>query len=204
MKNTIKIAIVAAIAAVGLAACTSAPESEQSAARLPQTQTSTPGTSAPPPSVVTEVVTSTVTNPPKPQAVTGKIDKTDDRLGYGAFKLGMTLEEARAAGLTNLSWDGEGDNLCVADDKIAVSKSHGIERITLPADAKTSKGIGVGSTFAEVKRAYPNATEYRAGWFAVISSIASYSFSAYSSSDTDKVEQIKLTSRLGSCPLAYM
>lgn len=62
-----------------------------------------------------------------------------------------------AAGLTDLTWNSPGETDRVADGEAAISRQHGVERITLPAEAKTSNGIGVGSTFAEVKRAYPNA-----------------------------------------------
>ena len=193
MKNSIKIAVVAAIAAVGLAACTNTPAQDQNAAPAPQTQSSE--TAAPPPSVVTEVVTSTVTNPPKPQSVT---DQTDNRPGYGALKLGMTLEEARAAGLTNLTWD---DDICVGDDKVAISKNHGVVRITLPADAKTSKGIGTGSTFGDVKKAYPNAQEYRGGYSARVTDQWGYTFKGDPGNDANKVATITIGSSVADCAM---
>jgi hypothetical protein len=197
MKNSIKIAIVAAIAAVGLAACTTTPAQEQNAAPAPQPQSSE--TSAPPPSVVTEVVTSTVTNPPKPQSAVGT---TDSRPGYGALKLGMTLEEAHAAGLTTLTWDGnDGDPDCVGDAKVAISKKHGVVRITLPAEAKTSKGIGTGSTFGDVKKAYPNAQEYRGGFSARVTDQWGYAFKGSPGSDANKVETITISSSLADCSM---
>lgn len=204
MKNSIKIAIVTAVAAVGLAACTNAPAPEQSAASGSQTPSSTPGTSAPP-SVVTEVVTSTVTNPPKPQAVTGK---TDNRVGYGALKLGMTLDEARAAGLTKLTWGSDGDGTCVTDGKITVSKKYGVVMITLPADAKTSKGIGVGSTYGDVKKSYPDARDYRGGYTASIDDASHYSFlgdePGYGGTDASKVEAITIGSNAVDCSMSLL
>ncbi|MGW4208263.1 hypothetical protein ACWEIJ_09785 [Lentzea sp. NPDC004789] len=196
MNSSVKIAFVAAFAAVGIAACTAAPAVRNNAA--PQTSSSTPTseTSTPPPSVVTEVVTATVTNPPRPEAVT----KTDDRVGYGPIKLGMTLDEARTAGLTDLTWESDGDGLCVGDDKIAVSKKYGVVRISLPRDAKTAKGIGIGSTFGDVKRAYPQAAEYRGGWSAVVGS-AIYSFVGTPGSDANKVEFMKLGSTPADCAM---
>ncbi|MFS8100297.1 hypothetical protein LFM09_24515 [Lentzea alba] len=195
--------LVTIAAALGLAACTNAPASEQNAAPAPQTQSSTPGTSTPAPPVVTEVVTSTVTNPPAPQAVTAK---TDNRVGYGALKLGMTLDEARAAGLTKLTWEHEnGDSTCVSDGKVTFSKKYGVVMIALPADAKTSKGIGIGSTYAEVKKAYADATSYRGGYSAKIDNASHYSFKGdepgYGGTDASKVEAITIGASVVDCAM---
>lgn len=215
MKNSIKAAFVVAIAAVAVAACS--PSSEQAA---PTTASSTPSSSAPSsstpssqtatpaPPVVTEVVTEPVADQPVvDQPVAQAVAKTDNRVGYGALKLGMTLEEARAAGATNLTWESEGDGTCVGDAKVAISKLHGVVRITLPAGAKTSKGIGVGSTFGEVKRLYPGASEYRDGWSASLDRNSHYAFIGSPTgehfADADKVFKIKLASNNADCSM-YM
>jgi hypothetical protein len=177
MKNNVKVAFVSALAvALDLTACTSTPD--QNAATQTQTQTSTPS-----PSVVTEVETATVTNPPKSLA--------DGRPGYGALKLGMTLEEARATGQTNLSFS-EGNPFCVSDDKVAISKQDGVSRITLPADGRTSKGIAIGYGIDQVRMAYPNAQEYRAG---LSVNLDGYSYAFLIEKDT--VVAIKLLSNGG-------
>lgn len=199
MNNSIKLAFVAALAVAGIAACTSTPVVENNAA--PQTSSTPTSESPAPPVVVTEVVTSTVTNPPKRQAA---VTKTDDRIGYGALKLGMSLDEARAAGLTTLAFESDRGNECVSDDKIAVSRRFGIERISLPLDARTSEGIGVGSTFGDVKKAYPTATEYRAGLSARINDHAFYSFNGEPGSDASKVVAIKLGARDVYCSMAEL
>lgn len=200
MNSSIKIALVGAVAVAAMTACTSAPAPQNNTA--PQTSSSTPisETSSPPQVVVTEVVTPTVTNPPQPQAVVN----VDNRFGYGELKLGMTLEEARDAGLTNLTWASDGDGTCVADQNIAVSKKYGVVRITLPAEARTSKGIGVGSTFGDVKQAYPGASEYRAGWSTRINDEAGYAFLGNIGSDANKVERIKISSNTGGDCAMYM
>jgi phage tail sheath gpL-like len=96
----------------------------------------------------------------------------------------------------------------VYDNKVAISKKYGVERITLPAEAKTSKGIGVGSTFAEVKRAYPNASEYRSGWSAKVDDNATYAFmGSYDLdhfADTDKVIRIKIGAINVDCAMASL
>jgi hypothetical protein len=154
MNNSIKLAFVAALAVVGIAACTSAP------------------------AVVAD--------------------------GYGGLKLGMSLDEARAAGLTTLAFESDRGNECVADDRIAVSRRFGIERISLPPDAKTSKGIGVGSTFGDVKKAYPTAAEYRPGLSARIDDHAFYSFQGEPGSDANKVVRIELGARDVYCSMAEL
>ena len=202
MKNSIKIAFVAAVAIAGIAACTPS----ENAAPVIATETSTPtgtSTSAQSNTVVTETVTSTVV-PPGQQAIAKKID---NRPGFDALKLGMTLAEANATGQSNLNWGREGDSLCVADNKVAISKKYGVERITLPADAKTSAGIGIGSTFADVKKAYPAATEYRAGYSVALQGYG-YAFQSTAPGnpykDTDKVVSIKLTANVVDCSFSHL
>lgn len=191
-NNTIKLALVAAAASAGIAACTATPDSQPDAA---------PQTSSPPLTVVTEIVTLTVTKPPKPDAMI----KVDHRIGYGTLKLGMTLDEVRAAGIaTGLSVEGRGEGDCVADDKIVVSPKYGVVRISLPADAKTSKGIGVGSTFGDVKRAYPDAAENRAGWWTMLNDNDYYAFTGDIGSDANKVLKIKLQVKQHDCALAVL
>ncbi|GHH48918.1 hypothetical protein [Lentzea cavernae] len=164
--------LIAIVAAFGLSACTSTSAPEQNSAPAVEQ----PAENTPPPA--------------------RNVAEVDNRLGYGALKLGMTLEEATAAGLTDLTWDSDGDGLCVGDDEVAISKKYGVVRITLPKEAKTSKGIGVGSTFAEVKRAYPSSSEYRAGWSSPIDYTAGYAFIGSSRTehftDTDEVVQITM------------
>lgn len=183
MKNSIKLAFFAAVAVAGIAACTSAPAPVHNAA--PQTSSSTP---------------QTVTEPPKATVAV----KVDNRIGYGPIKIGMTLDEARAAGLTELTWQSDGDDLCVADDELAISKRYGVVRISLPVDARTSAGIGVGSTFADVKKAYPKASAYRSGWSARVNDTVGYSFLGEPDSDANKVVRVKLISRDADCSMAYL
>jgi hypothetical protein len=187
MKRSI--VLVAIAATFGLAACTSTPVPQQNAAPVTQLPSGT----------------TSVTNPPAPQAVM----KSDDRLGYGALKLHMTLEEARATGQTDLTWEDAGDSPCVADGKVTISRKHGVVGIFLPAEAKTSKGIGIGSTFADVKSAYPDATEYGAGWTAAVDGDTHYAFLSSSKSEdyhvlTEEVAGIKLLANGADCMLSLL
>ena len=198
MKNAIKLAFAVAVTTVGIAACTSTPDANHGAAPTTPDPISAPPSSASP--VVTETTTVTVTNPPQqPESFV----KVDHRLGYGALKLGMTPEEAIAAGLKGLDWGPNGAT-CTGAENVAISKKYGIERITLPEDAKTSKGIGVGTTVADVKKAYPNAKEYRMGLSAALNDTGGYSFTTYGYADTDKIVEIKLMSRQTDCAFAAL
>ncbi|MEV6241711.1 hypothetical protein [Lentzea sp. NPDC051838] len=170
-------------AALALSACTSTPDSKP----------------APTPTVpvVTEVVTNTVTNPPKPPA--------DSRLGYGALKLGMTLDEAKATGLAGGDLHVANGGQCSYNENITVS-TNGVERIVFPKDAKTSAGIGVGATLEEVKKAYPSVAEESLGYAVEIPGDARLLFETSDTLTprklTDKVTKIKLFKRQLACMAA--
>lgn len=150
--------------------------------------------------MVTETVTSTVTPPAQPNAVVS----TDNRPGYGALKLGMTFAEAKATGMIgNLPELDNHPDVCVANGTVAISKKYGVERITLPGDAKTSAGIGVGATYAAVKKSYPAVVEYNKGYYARMSGFqiefVSKDDVAMPYKDTDTVKDIKLRSLETNC-----
>lgn len=199
MKNAIKIAFTIAVATVGIAACTSTPDSRQ------DSTPTTPDPIAAPPSsstVVTEVTTTTVTNPPKPDSFV----QVDHRLGYGALKLHMTPDEAAAAGLKGLKLGPEA-GACATAENVVISRKYGIERITLPAESTTSLGIAVGATVADVKKAYPDAKVFNGGYSVRLNDTGSYWFSVMSKSngsfaDADKVLAIKLVASQVECPNA--
>lgn len=204
MKNAIKIAFGIAVATVGIAACTATPDAKQNAVPttpdpISATPSSAPSSSVPPSSAASTVVT-TVTSPPQPESLV----KIDNRLGYGALKLHMTAEEAVAAGVQNLRWGPNGDSDCAGAENVAISKKYGVERITLPEGARTSRGIGVGSTVADVKKAYPNATEYRMGFSVKLNDTGSYSFTTFGYADTDKIVAIKLMANQTDCAFAAL
>lgn len=196
MKNTVKTALVAALAVAGAAACTSAP-APTAAPTTTVTSTTTEPAPAPSTSVVTEVVTATVTQP--------VMAKVDPRVGYGALKLGMTLEEAKATGLVTGD-PGAEDTICWRSERITYSWKYGVVRINLPLDAKTSRGISAGATVADLKRAYPEATEYRAGFSTNLDQNSVLDFVVLyrgeHAVDTDRVKVVKLISRKLDCSMA--
>ncbi|MEU3649612.1 hypothetical protein AB0E59_40015 [Lentzea sp. NPDC034063] len=149
MKRSI--VLVTITAALGLAACTSTPAPEQTAA--PTSSSTTPPPAA---QVVTTVVTQTVTNPPPPPAkpVIGSF-------GYGDLKLGMTRQQALDAKLIGPDISGLSGGYCTFHDIIGtggqayVSKAKGVSSIFFTADM-SSDGVGSGTTEEKLKVEYTN------------------------------------------------
>ncbi len=108
-------------------------------------------------------VTATVTAEPK--------TPSSGTVGFGVLKLGMSEAEAVATGfLTQGPDDPLGCHTYYTQGQpdmvgaVVVSPKAGVVRITIPDTAKTSMGIGVGSTVSELKARYPAAAEYRHGF----------------------------------------
>ncbi|MFS8100296.1 hypothetical protein LFM09_24510 [Lentzea alba] len=179
--------IVALTATLGLAACTTTPQADSTPSSTTSTQ---------PAHVVTEVVTQTVTNPPKPP--------NDSRPGYGALKLGMTLAEAQATGLVGTDFHVYRN--CRYNDHATITDEGGVERITLPPDAKTSAGAAVGMTLTELKRLYPSVKEEALGYAVDIPGDARLLFETSDTlvprKDGDKIAKIKLFKRRLQCMAA--
>jgi hypothetical protein len=138
-------------------------------------------------------VTSTVTAEPKPS--------TSDTVGYGVLKLGMSEADAVATGfLTRGPDDALGCHTYFTQGHpqlvgaVIISPKTGVVRITLPVDAKTSMGIGVGSTVVELKARYPAATEHDRGFTVVTQGAKTwfYAFLVDGLQDADKVTMIRM------------
>ncbi|GAB2828416.1 hypothetical protein [Lentzea nigeriaca] len=143
--------------------------------------------SSPPPSSSSSVVptTTVIPSPPNPGGSnpgtgTGKPTSTKPRTttpsapppaetaGVGALVLGMSEADAlKTKTLVEPSSPADPEGKCVAyattsvpdNNAVIISSAKGIVRLTVPSTAKTQRGIGVGSTVAEVKTAYPTAAQ---------------------------------------------
>lgn len=122
---------------------------------VPPPSTAADGTPKPPKS-------STSVKPPSPGKVTtGPLLAAN---GFGKLRLGMSAEEAEAAGATldknsateTCSWYTV-DSPSLAT--VVVSQASGVEQINPLGPVHTPEGIGRGSTESDIKAAYPEATK---------------------------------------------
>ena len=89
--------------------------------------------------------------------------------GVGRLRIDMTLEQARAtgelvakpklSGPTCFGFDFKGHPTPAEDASVAVSKTDGVAGIFAYRGMVTPEGIGFGSTRAQVRKAYPKASE---------------------------------------------
>jgi hypothetical protein len=108
-------------------------------------------------------VTATATAPETVRRAAGTLIGPD---GYGKLRLGMTMSQVQAAGVT-LSPSGDGD--CKPYDfagdgvpgagSVVISPRVGVALITADSPATSPEGIGAGSAPADVFAAYPRARQ---------------------------------------------
>ncbi|GLV52680.1 hypothetical protein TBS_32440 [Thermobispora bispora] len=98
-------------------------------------------------------------------AASAKANPTLGPYGYGTLKLGMSLKQARATGLLVQKFPGRGGGCSGWDLKkfrtpknkagVWISPRVGVAAIYAGKGMKTPRGIRLGSTFRQLKVAYP-------------------------------------------------
>ena len=197
-------AAVVAIAATGVAisnfgAAQTLPPAD-SLTSVPTTSTVPTSTVTPSTVIETRIVTVTVDAPATvPEVITGPV-------GYGKLKLGMPQKDAEATGvLLQPATSGTCSTYAsqsVPDNKNAVliSPKSGVVRITLPGFAKTSAGVGAGSTASEVKAKYENAVTQGSSIAVAMQGQLSWRF-VFQLDNAQKVSVVRMELTNFDCPL---
>lgn len=135
-----------------------------------------------------------------------------DADGYHGLKLGMS--DAGALSTNQLGPLDRSDQWCnryrtvdrPADGRsVAISHKFGVVILRVPDSVRTPEGIGTGSTVAQLKAAYPGATDYRYGFAIPVPGYADrfYDFWVDSNQmpypDSAKVIQLGLDSYSSDC-----
>jgi hypothetical protein len=100
------------------------------------------------------------------------------KAGYNGIRIGMSLKKAKATHKLKLKSAG---TLCLfgnfkknpSSGGVIISRKYGVVLIDAPKKARTPRGIGVGSTEKQVKKAYPDLHE---GDHSLEAKVPGYSF----------------------------
>ncbi|MFD9733903.1 hypothetical protein [Umezawaea sp. NPDC059074] len=152
--------VVAATSTPGSTTSTTSAGTPSASAATPSVPAATP---APVAAVAAPVEQIAKSDPPPP------VVKTDEGPG---LRLGMSEEEALATGLlvnrgVDDAWGCHTYSTTTFPDTpkaVVISPTTGVARLTQASAFRTTEGIGVGSTAADVRNTYPQARESRLGF----------------------------------------
>ncbi|MBW4717026.1 hypothetical protein [Saccharothrix obliqua] len=183
MRNAMKATLLAAAMGVALVGCTTVD--------APQAATTAVTTTA---VTTTAVTTTSAVEPATPETrdvrepapvaePVAPVGRVLDRGGFGAIRFGMSAEQLVATGLTS-GTDGPTGGECdlyrlrSGEGGVWVAKNSGVASIILEGDGRTEDGVGIGSTEAEVRAAYPTLRD-GINWDAVYFDGTAYGFLNY-------------------------
>ncbi|WP_250904767.1 hypothetical protein [Nonomuraea sp. NEAU-A123] len=140
-----------------------------------------------------------------PAGATAAAPGTFGPYGYGGVKLGMTAKQAKATGKVVLKmrgycagWDYKAHRNPSDEVGLYISKKRGVAVIFGWRGVRTPKGVGVGSTLSQVKKAYPSVKKEESGYYATVpgNPKAYYYFGV---NQRNKVEQFALGLKTQDC-----
>ena len=147
-------------------------------------------------------------------AATAEAKPTLGPKGYGSLKLGQTVKQAKATGAI-VAKKSVKEGRCTGYDlkkfrtpkdeaNVYISSKLGVAAIFAGKGVKTPEGIRIGSTYKQLKKAYPRLKNEVEGVFtAKVKGNKKAHYTFYLNTDTNKVASFGILLNKQDCNLAY-